>query len=145
MVVSHTRWSVLCVRRRAVTFCLSDCRRYQLERTDTDIQMQSGVEFELRFVVGAARIVCGAGSMKLPGVRPSVCLSVRPSHHSAAAARRCGGFVAERRIAAGALLQAHRRSSHCITSHTKFIKRCYAKTARSAHWSCARQMRVASC
>ena len=60
-------------------FCLSDCRRYQLERTDTDIQMQSGVEFELRFVVGAARIVCGAGSMKLPGVRPSVRLSVRPT------------------------------------------------------------------
>ena len=63
------------MRRRAAMFCLSDCRRYQLERTDTDIQMQSGVEFDLRFVVGAARIVCGAGSMKLPCVR----LSVRPT------------------------------------------------------------------
>ena len=39
--------------------------------------------------IDIARIVCGAGSMKLSSVR----LSVRPSHHSAAT-RRCGGFAA---------------------------------------------------
>ena len=35
----------------------------------------------------------GAGHMRLSGVRPSVCLSVRPFHHSSAA-RRYGGFAA---------------------------------------------------
>jgi len=39
-------------------------------------------------IIGAARIVCGAWSMKRYGVRPSVCLS-----HSPAAAA-CGGFTA---------------------------------------------------
>jgi len=39
-----------------------------------------------------ARMVCGAGSIKLSVVRPSV----RLSHHSPAA-RLCGGFAAERR------------------------------------------------
>jgi len=34
--------------------------------------------------------------MQLPGVRPSVCLSVRPSRHSPTAAT-CGAFAAERR------------------------------------------------
>jgi len=43
-----------------------------------------------------ARMVCGAGSIKLsvvrPSVRPSVCLITRSP-----AARLCGGFAAERR------------------------------------------------
>jgi len=38
--------------------------------------------------------------MKLSDVRPSVCLSVCPFHHSPAA-RRCDGFAAERRADSG--------------------------------------------
>ena len=41
-------------------------------------------------LVDAARIVCRAGSMKLSGVRLSVCLSVRPSRHSPAACATAG-------------------------------------------------------
>ena len=42
------------------------------------------------------RIVCGEGSIKRSGVRPSVCPSVSLSHQLNAAAA-CGGFAAERR------------------------------------------------
>ena len=42
------------------------------------------------------RIVCGAGSIKRSGVRPSVCPSVSLSHQSNAVAA-CGGFAVERR------------------------------------------------
>jgi len=43
------------------------------------------------------RTVCGAGSIKRSGVRPSVCPSVSLFHQSNAAAA-CGGFAAERRM-----------------------------------------------
>jgi len=65
------------------------------------------------FIVDAARIVCGAGSLKRSDVRPSVCSSGCLSHYLTAAA--CGGFAAEcpasrryRSAAAGAQQQQRR-------------------------------------
>jgi len=68
-------------------------------------------------VINIARIVCAAGSMKLPSVR----LSVRLSHYSAAA-RRCGGFAAVgpaarryRPTAAQPALSSKREQCHVLT------------------------------
>jgi len=58
-------------------------------------------------VIGTARIVCGAGSMQLSSVRPSV----RPSHP--AAARRCCGFAAVGSAARGCRSTATRPAVSC--------------------------------
>ena len=58
------------------------CHSYDYKPADTCSLSESNVSIQNRStrqsamrVIGTARIICGAGSMELSGVHPSVCLS----------------------------------------------------------------------
>ena len=127
------------------------CRKSNSHRRsgrDTDSMVLSGLTWRCELAVTAfvrrcnsalvidtACIVCGAGSMKLSGVRPSVCLSVCPttSVPSLAAARRCGGFAAVgpagrryRSIAARPALSSNCEQCHVVSGRRKLNRRVYS-------------------
>jgi len=79
-------------------------------------------------LIRTAHIVCAAGSMQLSGVRPSVrlsvCLSIRPLHHSA--------------TAAGLLLCARRAGDSAAQPHSSTV--CSGKSGQCHVVSCCRKL-----
>ena len=109
----------------AGTLCISHLSLASSRFDKRFIQIVIASVQDLRIVIDTARTVCGAGSMKRSGVRPSVCLS----RHSPAA------FAAEQEISVDS---GGRRRAHSSSGAA-------ARRRRTAA-NCTRQlMRALSC